>query len=168
MSNNELSIGYNLTIPEFGDRKAVTLDLSKSRNAESRIIEAKTVTLASYPELEYAYNEGYRECKYNLVQIGYELTQAEKALRKSRSEALLDRYPEFLKEKGLKDNGSIRDAFLEKQEDILKAQDRIDMLKAMEQLLDGKIKVFENTCRYMKKVTDIVMRSGFDSNKYIR
>jgi hypothetical protein len=157
-----------LVIPQFGSLPQMTLDLTKIKEGEDRLYEAQNVTVISYSNLEYVYNEGYREAKKHLSQVGYQITRAEKALREAKSRALLDEYPVFLKDRNIKDSAQIRDAYLETVKDYTEAQDRIDMLKAVDALLDGKVKIFENTCRYMKKQMDIVLRSGMDVNKYTR
>jgi hypothetical protein len=164
--NNEKKA--ELTIPQFGSLPQMTLDLTKIKEGEDRLYEAQNVTVISYSNLEYVYNEGYREAKKHLSQVGYQITRAEKALREAKSRALLDEYPVFLKDRNMKDSAQIRDAYLETVKDYTEAQDRIDMLKAVDALLDGKVKIFENTCRYMKKQMDIVLRSGIDPNKYVR
>lgn len=157
-----------LVIPQFGSLPQMTLDLTKIKEGEDRLYEAQNVNVISYSNLEYVYNEGYREAKKHLSQVGYQITRAEKALREAKSRALLDEYPVFLKDRNIKDSAQIRDAYLETVKDYTEAQDRIDMLKAIDALLDGKVKVFENTCRYMKRQIDIVLRSGMDVNKYTR
>jgi hypothetical protein len=157
-----------LVIPQFGSLPQMTLDLTKIKEGEDRLYEAQNVTVISYSNLEYVYNEGYREAKKHLSQVGYQITRAEKALREAKSRALLDEYPVFLKDRNIKDSAQIRDAYLETVKDYTEAQDRIDMLKAVDALLDSKVKVFENTCRYLKKQMDIVLRSGIDPNKYVR
>jgi len=171
-TDQTLPISYTdraeLTIPEFGSTPAIVLDLTKIHNGESRILEARVVNGGTYNELEYVFNEGYRQAKTHLSLIGYEITRAKKALREAKSVYMLDYYPEFLKENKLKDNATIRDAFLERQVDYVSAHDRIDMLTAIESLMEGKIKNFENVCRYIRKQMDIAIRSGVDSNKYIR
>jgi hypothetical protein len=164
--NNEKKA--ELTIPQFGSLPQMTLDLTKIKEGEDRLYEAQNVTVISYSNLEYVFNEGYREAKKHLSQVGYQITRAEKALREAKSRALLDEYPVFLKDRNMKDSAQIRDAYLETVKDYTEAQDRIDMLKAVDALLDGKVKIFENTCRYMKKQMDIVLRSGIDPNKYVR
>ena len=170
MSNQLLPVKFaetvELAIPQFDDRPVVTLDFSSIREGERRLIEARVVNPTTYSDLEHTFNEGYREARKNLSIIGYEITQAERIHRRIRSELILDTYPQFLKEKGLKDNATIRDAFLEKDSNYVDAQERINMLKAMESLMDGKIKVFENVCRYMRKEMDILIRSGINPNKY--
>jgi predicted transcriptional regulator len=171
MSDQTLPVKFadvvELAIPQFDDRPEITLEFTSIKEGERRLIEAKLVNPSTYSELEYTFNESYREAKKNLSIIGYEITQAERIFRRIKSELMLDTYPEFLKEKKLKDNATIRDAFLEQNKDYVDAQERINMLKAMESLIDGKIKVFENVCRYMRKEMDILIRSGsMNSNKY--
>jgi len=154
-----------LAIPALRDRPVVILDFSKIKEGERRLVEARIVNVSTYNDLEYSFNEGYREARANLAVIGYEITQAESMWRKIQSELILDEYPAFLKEKGLKDNAMIRDAFLERNQGYVDARERINMLKAMDSLVEGKIKVFENVCRYMKKQMDITVRS-INPNKY--
>lgn len=155
-----------LTIPEFDTRPAVKLEYSRVAEGERRIVEARVVTGATYNELEYCFNEGYREAKMNLTTIRYELTQAQKIQRRVKSEILLDMYPDFIKERKLNDNSANREAFLEMDVGYTASQDRIDMLTAMEEMFENKIKVFENVCRYMKKEIDILIRSGMISSKF--
>ena len=155
-----------LAIPSFDDRPVVTLSFGGIKEGERRLVEARIVNPSTYSDLEYSFNEGYREARANLAVIGYEITQAERIFRRIRSELILDEYPNFLKDSKLKDNATVRDAFLEKNKNFVDAQERINMLKAMEALMDGKIKVFENVCRYMRKQMDILVRSGVNSNKY--
>lgn len=170
MSDKSLPVNFaertTLTIPATENRPAVPLDLTRVKEGESRLIEAKTVNPATYSELEFTFNEGYREAKKNLSVIGYEITQAEKEIRQIKSIYLIDEYPDFLKDKKLKDNAANREAFLERQDVYVAAMDRLNMLKSLEALLEGKVKVFENVCRYMKKSMDLVIRSGIDPNKY--
>lgn len=170
MSEQSLPVKFEqaveLAIPAFDDRPVVSLKFSSIREGETRLIEARVVNPSTYSDLEHSFNEGYREARANLAVIGYEITQAERIFRRIKSELILDDYPAFLKEKEIKDNATIRDAFLERSKSFVDAQERINMLKAMEALMDGKIKVFENVCRYMRKNMDILIRSGIDPNKY--
>lgn len=155
------------TIPEFDTRPPVKLDFTRIREGEDRLLEAKVVNPATYKELEYTFNEGYRASKTNLSMVRYEIMQAERIIRKVKSEYLLDEYPTFIKDRKLNDNTANREAFLERQQKYVDARDRLDMLTALEHLVEGKIKVFENVCRYMRKEMDILIRSGsIDPNKY--
>jgi hypothetical protein len=159
----------DLTIPPFKSSNALALPMTAIREGERRLVEAKLVNAATYADLEYCFGEGYREAKKNVSLINYEISKAEKALREAKSIAILDEYPGFLKENSLKDNATVRDAYLERCPDYVAAHDRIDMLKAMLDLMEGKIKVFENVSRFMRKEIDLYIRGGMiDSNKYVR
>jgi hypothetical protein len=161
---------YSLTIPGFGVTAPVTLDLSKTKVAEDRLPEAEHVNAANYNSLEYCFNDSYRELRKVISKIAYEITRANKILKAARSEALLDKYPDFLVEhvkkfpNGLKakdiDNKDTREAFLNKDANVIAAQDRIDMLTAMLAIYDGKIRHLEKTCSYMKKEMDMNIRGG--------
>jgi len=171
MDNQQLPVGFEkgeteFLIPKFGGRPPVSISFTKIVRGENRLHESQAVNGATYSELEYVFNESYREAKQNISVIGYEITQTQKALRKLKSYYILDEYPDFLKERKLKDNASNRDGFLEKQRLYVEAHDRLDMLTALLSLVEGKIKVFENTCRYMRKEMDILVRSGMTNNKY--
>ena len=155
-------------IPEFDSRPKIILDMTKIKIGENRLVESRLVNGATYSDLEYTFNEGYREARKHLTTIGYEITRAKKRIEDVKSILILDKYPAFLKENKMKDNATIRDAFLQKDADYVAAKDRLDMLNALESLMDGKIKVFENVCRYMRKEMDIQNRSGINGNKYIR
>ena len=150
-----------LVIPAFGKSPALSLEMSKTREGEKRIIEAKTVNPATYAELEYTYNEAYRELVKNSAMLGYQITLAEKALEDAKATILLDKYPDFMKDKPkTQDNADLRKAFMMRDDDYVAALDRINMLKANLAFVDGRVKVFERTCSYMKKRMDLLIRSG--------
>jgi hypothetical protein len=158
-----------IAIPAFGSSPALILPISRIREAESRLHESKVVNAASYSELEYVFNEGYREARKNIVSLEYESTKASKAVEDAKALALIDHYNDFLKEKKLKDSSDMRAAFLQQRPDYTSAVDRVNMLKAVISLMEGKVKVFENVCRVMKKAMDLEIRSGIiDNNKYLR
>lgn len=157
-----------VTIPPFNNIPEITLDISVIKQAEKRIQEAKFVNGATYTELEFTFNEAYREAKKHLSTIGYQKLLAKKELRRIRSELLIDEYPDWLKETKLKDSTATKEAFFNAHDEYVKAQDREDMLVALESLFEGKVKVFENVCRYMKKTMDLYIRSGImQDNKYV-
>lgn len=161
--------GLEITLPEFRGIPPVRLEMSSLKTAERRLIEAKTVTPSTYNELEYVFNEAYREIKKNLSTVGYQVLKTQNELEKSKASALLDKYPEFLKDKGAKfDNASTRDAFLARDEEYMAAKERLDTLKALEIFLEGKVKVMENVSRYMKTAMQLIIRSGSSDLPYKR
>lgn len=157
-----------MVIPAFGKSPSLSLEMGKTREAEHRIVEARTVNPSTYNDLEYCYNEAYRELKRHLSTIGYQLTLADKALETAKADILIDKYPDFLKDKPKSyDSADLRKAFCMRDPEYLAALDRVNQLKAIESFLDGRIKVMENVCRYMKKTMDLIIRSGMNANLYV-
>lgn len=158
---------YALTIPTFRDSSELILPLDKTREGERRLLEAKDVNPITYVELESAYNEAYRELKRHLATIGFQITKAETAVEIAKSDFLIDEYPAIIQALPSKsmDNADFRKAHLMRDTDFTDACDRVNMLKAMEALIDGKIKVFERTCAFMKKRMDLILRSGLGNDK---
>jgi len=152
---------HALEIPAFGKSPAFSLQMGKVREAENRYIEAKTVSPASYADLEHAFNESYRVLKNHLSTIGYQLTLAEKALREAKANVILGTYAEHMQGKPkYQDNADLRDAFLIKDADYLAALDRVGQLKALSSNFEGKIKVVENVCKYMRQKMYLISKSG--------
>lgn len=162
-------INHNLVIPAFGKSLSLSLDMSKIREAESRIIEAKTVNPFTYTDLEHSFNEAYRDLKRHLSAIGYQICMADKTIEQAKADVLLDKYPEFMKDKPKShDNSDLRKAFLIRDPDYVAALDRMAQLKALESNFEGKIKVMENVCRYMRQKMQLIVKSGIsDPNYYI-
>jgi hypothetical protein len=164
-------VNQTMTLPAMGKVPAVSFEMGNIREAEKRIIEAKTVNPITYADLEGCFNESYRDLKKHLSSIGYQVALTEKAMEQAKSTVLLDIYPEFLKSNDMKksqDNADLRQAVLMRDTDYLAALDRFNQLKALESMMDGKIKVMENTCRYMRKQMDLILRSGLsNANHYV-
>lgn len=164
MSENSLPShfdNHSLEIPAFGKAPAFTMDMGKIREAETRYIEAKTVSPTTYSDLEHSFNEAYRDLKRHLSTIGYQLAFADKALREAKANVLLGSYAEFMKGKPkYHDNTDLRDAYLIKDPDYAATLDRVNQLKALESNFEGKIKVIENVCRYMRQKMYLISKSG--------
>jgi hypothetical protein len=156
-----------VVLPAFRGLDAVSISLTALKEAERRLIEAKTVTPSTYTELEYVMGEAYRELKKNLATVGYQILKTQNELEKSKASALLDKYPAFLEGKPAKfDNASIRDAFLARDPEVQEAKERLDSLKAIEIFLEGRVKVMENVCHYMRNAMRLIIRSGVPTDIY--
>jgi hypothetical protein len=150
-----------LVIAAFGKSPELKLDISRIREAETRYIEAKLVNPATYSDLEHTFNESYRVLKGHLSNIGYQLTLAEKALREAQADVTLGAYAEYLKDKPkYADNPQIRDAYLVRDTAYMAALDRVNQLKAFISNFEGKVKVIENVCRYMRQKMYLISKSG--------
>ena len=158
-----------LELPSLGKIPALKLEMDKIREAESRFLEAKTVNPSTYSDLEHTFNESYRDIKRHLSNIGYHITIAEKTLREAKAEVLLGSYADFMKGKPKShDNADLRDAFLIKDPTYSSTLDRLNQLKALESNFEGKLKVVENVCKYMRQKMYLLTKSGLsDSNIYI-
>lgn len=157
-----------MELPAFAGAPALRLEMDKIREAESRFLEAKTVNPITYADLEHTFNESYRDLKRHLSNIGYQITLADKALRSAKAEVLLGSYAEFMNGKPKShDNADLRDAFLIKDESYAAALDRLNQLKALESNFEGKLKVVENVCRYMRQHMYLLSKNGtYDPKLY--
>lgn len=166
-SQNSIVENSALVINAFGKSPAFSLDMSNVREAERRLVEAKVVNPITYSDLENTFSLSYRDLKRFLSVIGYQIAQAEKFLEEAKATVLLDKYPEFIasRPKG-HDSADIRKAFLSRDPEYSAALDRLNQMKALESNFDGKIKVIENVCRYMRKQMDLVLRSGLSGKDY--
>lgn len=158
---NTFSDNLQVQLPAFRGLPPISIDMTALKTAERRLVEAKTVTPSTYTELEHTFNEAYRELKRNLSTTGYAILKVKSEIEKIKASILLDRYPEFLKDKGSKfDNAAMRDAFLARDDEYMQAKDRLDSLVALEVFLEGRVKVMENVCRYMRNAMQLIIRSG--------
>jgi len=163
--NNE----HAIVIPAFGKTPQLHLDMSLIREAETRLIEAKTVNPVTYAELSHTYNESYRILKMHLSNIGYQAMLADKALEEAKADVILGEYSEYLKDKA-KSAGStdLRNAFLIRNPAYNAALDRKNQLLAIQSNFEGKIKVLENVNRYMNQKMYLISRSGLgNDNLYV-
>lgn len=164
-SQNLLDSNHTLTVPAFQKSSELVLSLNSTREGESRLLEAKMVSPITYADLESCFNEAYRELRRHLATIGYEITKAEAAVDAAKSNFIIDEYPNIVSTlpKAIQTQASTLQAHLIRNETYTTALDRVGQLKAMEALLDGKVKVFEKTCQFMRKRMDLILRSGLSN-----
>lgn len=167
MSERQVPETQLMIIPAFGKAAVMKMEMVNIRAAEKRLIEAKTVNPFTYADLEHTFNEAYRDLKKHLASIGYSLTLAQKSLEEAKADVILGSYAEAMKDKPKSyDTLDMRNAYLTRDTAYSAALDRIAQLKAIESNLDGKIKVMENVCRYMRKQMDLILRSGMSNKDY--
>lgn len=152
---------HAIELPAFGKSTALKMDMTSIRAAETRVAEVKTVNPSTYSELEYVFNEAYRDLRRHLTQITFQITMTQKALEEARADVLMGSYAEYLQGKPkYNDNANMREAFFAKDPVIESIVIRLAQLRAFESNFDGKIKFFENHCRAMRKKMDLILRSG--------
>jgi hypothetical protein len=156
-----------MVLPAFGKSPELKMDMKNVRYAEQRIIEAKTVNPFTYADLEHTFNESYRDLKKHVASIGYALAMAQKSLEDAKADVILGSYADAMKDKPKShDTLDMRNAYLTRDPAYSAALERIAQLKALEANMDGKIKVMENVCRYMRKQMDLILRSGVGNADY--
>lgn len=167
-NKQDIQISSNIMIlPSFGKIPELKLELANIREAEARLIEAKTVNPSTYTSLEFTFNESYRDLKRHISAIGYQIALTEKAMEEAKSDVLLDKYPEFMKNKPKnQDNADMRKAFIIRDPEYVAALDRYNQLQAMLSNMDGKIKVMERVCAYMKLQINLLLRGGTGNSNY--
>jgi hypothetical protein len=158
-----------LVVPAFGKAPELKLEMDRIREAESRFLEAKTVSPSTYSDLEHSFNESYRDLKRHLSNVGYHLTLADKAIREAQADVILGAYAEHLKDKPKSyDSTHLRDAFLMRDPNYVASLDRVNQLKALQSNLEGKIKVIENVCKYIRQKMYLISKSGLgDPNLHV-
>jgi hypothetical protein len=156
-----------MVLPAFARAPALSLEMKNIRYAESRLIEAKSVNPFTYPDLEHTFNEAYRDLKRHLAAIGYNLAMAQKTVEEAKADVLLGSYAELISGKPKSyDSSDMRNAYLTRDPAYTAALERVAQLRALESNMDGKIKVMENVCRYMRKNIDLILRSGMTNADY--
>lgn len=156
-----------MVLPAFGRAPELKMEMKNIREAEARLIEAKTVNPVTYADLEHTFNEAYRDLKKHIASIGYSLSMAQKSLEDAKADVILGSYAEAMKDKPKShDTLDMRNAYLTRDAGYSAALERIAQLKALEANLDGKIKVMENVCRYMRKQMDLILRSGLTAREF--
>lgn len=162
---SNLPANHRLEVSSFGKSPALSFDMTNIRVAESRIPEVERVNVSTYVNLEHTFNAAYRELKNYLSQVGYAKAMAAKAIDEAKADVILGSYADFMQGKPkYTDNSHMREAFITKDPAYTAAYEHHAKLQAMEEVLDGKIKVLENVCRYMRKKMDLILRNGPGEN----
>lgn len=156
-----------MVLPAFGKAPELKMEMKNIRFAEQRLIEAKTVNPFTYADLEHTFNEAYRDLKKHVAAIGYSITMAQKSIEDAKADVILGSYAEAMEGKPKShDTLDMRNAYLTRDPAYSAALERLAQLKALESNMDGKIKVMENVCRYMRKQMDLILRSGMSNADY--
>jgi hypothetical protein len=134
----------SLVVPSEEGKKPILLPLTKIYETESRIQEVATVNAHKAPELLAAFNIAYLDIRDYIVRLHLCLADAESSANTRKSIVILDIVPQVLRDKGIASARSPggsedqREAVLAQDAEYLKRKDRIDIIKAIIELLEGK------------------------------
>ena len=114
-----------------------------------------------YLDLEFAFQEAWREAKTNAIQVGDALKKARQNVSEIKADIILTEIPQLLKELPKSANNSdFRNAVIIKNEDYKKAQEHVEKLEAMLEHFESHMKIMENTSRFLKKQMDYFRNIG--------
>jgi len=157
----EDSKGTVLTVPAFNHCKELRLSMSAWENAMSRLKEAKHLVPANYTNLEFTFQEAWRESKRNAITVGDAVKKARQNIDEIKSDVILDEIPRLLEDKPKSaNNADFRKAVLTKNDDYKNAVEHLEKLEAMLEHFESHMKIMENTSRFLKKQMDYLIRNG--------
>ena len=117
-------------------------------HAESLLPGILTANKGNVNGLISNFNRAMISISQSLVQVNYEIVQAEKALKLVKAKIILDDLPEKIKSyrsMGIKDNADIRESIVLSDEDYQKHEDILNRLRAVKELLQVKYNMFDRS-----------------------
>lgn len=157
----DLSLGNVMRCPSgtpgMADR---VFEMGELYRLDGRREEVSFVNKVTAPELMQAFIDGFGIATRSLVQLEWELTQAQKYAEERKAIVYLEIAPKYLQEKGLvrsaNPSGSEdqRKAVLALDKEHQQLQDRVAMIEAAVEYLKLKAKQFEMSYQSVKKVYD--------------
>jgi predicted Zn-dependent protease len=153
--------GTTMVVPAFRHCPELRLQMSGWENAMKRFPEAKTLAASNYLDLEFAFQEAWRESKRNAIQVGDALKKARQNVSEIKADIILEEIPKLLEDKPKsQNNADFRNAVMAKNEDYKQAQEHVEKLEAMLEHFESHMKVMENTSRFLKKQMDYFRTNG--------
>lgn len=121
--------------------------------AESRLHEVAAVTLHKAPELMSTFNEMWLKLQRSAVILTYARSKAEVGVKRAKAQALLNCDEAAVKAHGHpKSSQDLREAVAELDPGLATARDRLDEIKAVLELVQGKMEAFANAYSAVKKL----------------
>jgi hypothetical protein len=150
-----------MIIPPHGHCRELVLDSSNWNVAMSRLKEAQNLVPANYSNLEFVFQEAWREAKRNAISVGDAIKKANQNIEEIKAEVTLVEIPKLLESmpKG-SNNADLRKAVLTKNENYKAATEHLEKLEVLLNHFESHMKIMENTSRFLKKQMDYFIRSG--------
>jgi len=134
------------------DIKAIEIDLREILKAESRMVEVQSITPEKSGELCTAFTISWRDLHRNICVLEAEKISAQYVVDRRKAVILLDVFPEIQKSRKISSNDDMRKAVIALDEEHSKAQETVDKITAIIELLKGKMKAFEMSYTTVKKM----------------
>lgn len=150
-----------MIIPSYGHCKELVLDNGSWETAVSRLKEAQNLVPSNYSNLEFVFQEAWREARRNAINVGDAIKKAMQNIEEVKADIILVEIPEMLKTmpKG-SNNADLRKAIFAKNEKYKAATEHLEKLEVLLNHFESHMKIMENTSRFLKKQMDYFIRSG--------
>lgn len=139
------------------------LFMDKWHEAAKRLDDSKNVSPAFYSDLEFTFQEGWRESRTNAIKVESAIKKTENLIQEIKADIILDEVPRLIEEKGLtktQNNADFRNAVIARNERYKQANEHLNKLQAMLSHFEAHMKVLENTSRFIKKQMEYFTRTG--------
>ena len=139
LSHNALTITpTSIVFKQATDGRSMEIDIEEISKAEARVQDIQCVTPSKAPELLAAFTMAWRDLDRLVVILSYQHVVAVNRLKEERSRVLVDEIPQIIKEKGLPSSKDIRDAVLDRHPDVLAANEVVQQIHCILELIKGK------------------------------
>jgi hypothetical protein len=157
--------GETMVVPAFKNCQELKLNVSGYKKAITSMPLVKNLVPTNYSNLEYTFQEAWREARVNAIKVGDAIKKAKQNIEEIKADIILTEIPKLLEgHPKTKDNTDFRKAVISKNENYKQASEYLEKLEALEAHFDSHMKIMENTSRFMKKQMDYYIRSGVISN----
>lgn len=141
-----------IVLPAFMHCGELRLNMSNWTNAINRMPEAKNFVPAMYGDLEFDFQEAWRESKANAIKVGDAIRKAKQNIEEIKADIILEEIPKALENLPKSaNNADFRKAIMAKNENYQQAVEYLGKLEAMLEHFESHMKTMENTTSYMKK-----------------
>lgn len=141
-----------IVLPRLQGEPDVRINTTKIYAVLGRIEEVAMVTSAKAPELMTAFNKAYLELGRWATVILFRKAQAKMDLDKIYARIVLEKVPQVIATKGLRESESVREAVANQDDQYLKARDTFDRYIALYEVVKHQMKSIEMAYTGAKKV----------------
>ena len=167
MDSGEFFGGDELVVRR-SNGSSLAVNLRTLIEAEHRCDEVESVTPSKAPELLSFLNRACRETHQLALMVLKEKQRGERDAKRIRGRLILDEIPTLLKEKGLASarspagNEDLREAVLDTNEEYLAAQETVQYLDSVYELINGKLQSFSRAFYAVKGVIGNNHHTGYN------
>jgi len=137
---------------------AISIELERIKEIESRIPELVRATPTSAIELMTTFNEGMLHYARAISLIELEKKEAQQAMKEAEAFSLLEKAEELLKTKGQKSTAETRNAAVDLDQDVRDARSRFNTLSTYSTYFSHRMQAVEMAYYGAKKVLDVNLK----------